>query len=802
MTSRPIQSLVLGLALGAAALPGIAAGADPAAAPARGAEHRHTNRLIHSANPYLLLHAHNPVDWYPWGPEALDRAKKEDKPIFLSVGYSTCYWCHVAEKVLYSDPAIAALMNQWFVNVKVDREERPDLDRIYMLATQLMTGRGGWPNNVFLTPDMKPFFAGSYFPPADDPSGRPGFPTIMKAIHERWTADRKRVTDQAARVFLAMQQAQRPDISRAPVPVKPAEWLARAREALVRGFDPDNAGFFRGGGPKFPHEPMLELLRTDYRVNRAEESLSMLRKALDAMAYGGIRDHLAGGFHRYSTEPTWSVPHFEKMLYDNAQLLRLYAETYQITWDPLYKAVALELSNYFDREMSAPEGGLFTAQDAEVNREEGASYAWTRAEIVSILGAADAQRFFQVYDLTLMARPRGQAGMGDPVGVLRVRTDFAKARGNAALLQSLNELAALRARLLDVRNRRPQPLRDDKIVVGINGLAIEALVRSAQILGTPRDLAAARRAADRIWAVAYDPASRRLRHQIFQGRAQTDAYLEDYAHLGNGLMALYDATQDATARARASALADDLLRRFGRPDGGLSTTPNEKDLLLPPQDDGDGVYPSGTSAAVALFLRVGAATGEARYGEAASRVVASLGDELQRSPAGWSALVATVSARTPATQSVIASTGTAASFPGPPQGLKLPSTADHVRITASAATRDDHDEIVATLHIDKGWHVNANPASFDFLVATTVTFAGPSPSDLAYPSSVRIKPRFAPDGLDVYEGQARVVATFPPGTLTQFRDIRATIRTQACSNEVCLPEATFHVTVPQNPVPR
>jgi len=802
MTSRHIRSLVLGLVLGAAALPGIAAGGDPAAAPGRGAEHRYTNRLIRSANPYLLLHAHNPVDWYPWGAEALERAKKEDKPIFLSVGYSTCYWCHVAEKVLYSDPAIAALMNQWFVNVKVDREERPDVDRIYMLATQLMTGHGGWPNNVFLTPDMKPFFAGSYFPPTDDPSGRPGFPTIIKAIREHWTTDRGRITGVATRAFQAMQQAQRPEGPRPAGPARPAEWLARAREALARGFDPDNAGFFRGNGPKFPHEPMLGLLLTDYRVNRTEDSLRMLRKALDAMAYGGIRDHLAGGFHRYSTEPTWSVPHFEKMLYNNAQLLRLYAETYQITRDPLYKAVALELSNYLNREMSAPEGGLYTAQDSEVNGEEGASYAWARPEIISVLGAQDAQRFFQVYDLTLMARPGGQAGMGDPVGVLRVRADLTKSRGNTTTAQSLNTLPALRARLLDARNRRPQPLRDDKILVGINGLAIEALVRSAKILGTPRDLAAARHAADRIWAVAYDPRARRLRHRIFQGRAQTDAFLEDYALFGNGLMALYDATQEVPWRSRAAALADDLLRQFVRADGGLSTTPNEKDLLLPPQDDGDGVHPSGTSAAVALLLRLGTTTGESRYAAAAARVVASLDAELQRSPAGWSALVATVKTQTPEKQRVIASTGTAARTPGSAPALTLPNTADHVRITTTAAAKGDHDEIVATLHIDEGWHVNANPATLDFLIPTTMTFAGPPPSDLAYPPSVRITPTFAPDGLDVYEGQARVVATFPRGTLTQSQDIRATIRTQACSNEVCLPEATFHMTVPPNPVPR
>ncbi len=789
MTSRPIQSLVLVLVLGGAVLPGMAAGAEPVATAGRPGEHRYTNRLIDSANPYLLLHAHNPVDWYPWGPEALARAKKEDKPIFLSVGYSTCYWCHVAEKTLYSDPAIAALMNQWFINIKVDREERPDVDRIYMLATQLLTGHGGWPNNVFLTPDMQPFFAGSYFPPNDHPSGRPGFVTIMKAIHQRWTADRKHVTDVSLRVVRAMQQAQRPESARQAGPARPAEWLPRAREALARGFDPDHGGFSRDDGPKFPREPMLGLLLTDYRVNRAEASLRMLRKVLDAMAYGGIRDHLAGGFHRYSTEPTWSVPHFEKMLYDNAQLLRLYAEAYQITGDPLYRAVALELSDYLNDQMSAPDGGFYTAQDAEVNGEEGASYVWTRAEIVSLLGGRNAQRFFTVYDLTIIARPPGQATMADPAGVLRLRADLAKKRGNADLLTSVNRLSPLRGRLLAARNRRPQPLRDDKIVVGINGLAIEALVKAAQILGTPRDLAAARRAAEKIWALAYDPGARRLKHQIFKGRAQTEAYLEDYALVGNGFMALHDATGEAAWRARATVLADDLLRHFGRPDGGLATTPNEKDLLLPPQDDGDGIHPSGTSAAVALLLRLASAAGETRYATSAARVVASLGEDLHRSPAGWSALVAAVSSQPAATQRLIAA-------PDSPEPFKLPNTADHVRVTASAASKGDHDEIVATVHIAEGWHVNANPASFDFLIPTTVTFTGLSPSGLTYPPPARLVPKFAPDGIDVYTGQARVVATFPRGALKEAGDLRATVRTQACSDEVCLPEATFQVTVP------
>jgi uncharacterized protein YyaL (SSP411 family) len=416
---------------------------------------KYTNRLIHSNDPYLLLHAHNPVDWYPWGPEALARAKRENKPIFLSIGYSTCYWCHVAERTIYSDPEIAKLMNQWFINIKVDREQRPDLDEIYMLATNLMTGQGGWPNNVFLTPDLKPIFAGSYFPPADDALGRPGFPTVLRTIHEAWTAHRQDVIASADRVFKVMQQARQEKPGAAEA--SPAAWLTQARKAWLQRFDSEHGGFPSGDREmKFPHESVLEMLLADYRITHNPEDLEVLTQSLNAMALGGIYDHLGGGFHRYSTEkPGRSA--FRKMLHDNAQLLTIYAEAYQLTQDPLYRYIAEDMREYLTRHMAAPEGGFYTAQDAEVQGEEGASYLWTRKEITSILGAEAAQRFFKVYALTPMPAQSGETVLsGEERGVLRVDVSMMK-RGrkvDSATIKMLSDLAPLRQKLLAARDRR------------------------------------------------------------------------------------------------------------------------------------------------------------------------------------------------------------------------------------------------------------------------------------------------------------------------------------------------------------
>jgi uncharacterized protein YyaL (SSP411 family) len=335
------------------------------------------NRLIHSASPYLLQHAHNPVDWYPWGEEAIAKAKKENKLIFLSVGYSTCYWCHVAERTIYSNPAIAALMNRWFVNIKIDREERPDLDKTYMLARQLLTGSGGWPNNLFLTPDLKPFFAGSYFPP-EDREGVNGFPTILKLIHEDWQKNPATIKEVAAQVYDALSRLHDAGDQTATVlKIRPADWLAKARDRLLEQRDTKYGGFDGGHGTKFPQPPVINLLLTDYRLNGTVESLQAAGEMLNAIALGGIRDHLGGGVHRYSTEPTWSVPHFEKMLYDNAQLIGLYADYYAIARQPLARAMATDIAAYLTERMQAPKGGFYTAEDADIEGKEGETYVWT-----------------------------------------------------------------------------------------------------------------------------------------------------------------------------------------------------------------------------------------------------------------------------------------------------------------------------------------------------------------------------------------------------------------------------------------
>jgi len=365
-------------------------GATSAAQPPASA-YPYTNRLIHSLDPYLLLHAHNPVDWYPWGAEALAKAKKENKPIFLSIGYSTCYWCHVAERTIYSNPRIAQLMNQWFVNVKVDREQRPDIDQLYMSARQIMTGNGSWPNNLFLTPDLKPFYAGSYFPPADEPAKGPGFPTVLRMLHESWLKERPKVDSVAQEVFTDLRQANQRAMNDAAAKIDPGSWLADARDTLLQMMDHRHGGIADSGGTRFPRSPELGLLLTDYQANHDEAALSALTETLDAIAYGGIHDHLAGGFHRYSTEPTWSIPHFEKMLSDNAQLLGLYTRSFQLTGNPLYRAQALATAHYLESDMMAVGGGFYGAQDAEVNGVEGASYLWTRNQIASVLGEAETQ---------------------------------------------------------------------------------------------------------------------------------------------------------------------------------------------------------------------------------------------------------------------------------------------------------------------------------------------------------------------------------------------------------------------------
>jgi uncharacterized protein YyaL (SSP411 family) len=738
------------------------------------------NLLALEASPYLQLHAHNPVDWYPW--EAFARARAENKPVFLSVGYSTCYWCHVMEREVFSDPAIAAQMNAHFISIKVDREERPDIDDIYMKATQLLTGSGGWPNSVFLTPDAKPFYAGTYFPPEDD-RGRPGFPSVLRSLHEAWTNQPEKVLAAALQITQRIEALNDPgDAERSPPP--PAdEGMRQALAKLRSGFDAEHGGF--GRRQKFARPPTLGLLLTELERRRDPEIEAMLVRTLDAMALGGINDHLADGFHRYSTEPTWSIPHFEKMLYDNAQLASVYARAYALTGRPLYARVVERTLAYLDREMSLPEGGFASAQDAEVDGEEGASYVWSRAGIERVLGAEQAEAFLSVYELVPMPEHPES-------GVLRVRLPLAEllerahASDAAALLARFD---VARAALLARRATRPQPLRDDKVLAAWNGLAIRGLVDAAAALGRPEYLRRAERAAHFVLARLLTQEGA-LRRSYIAGQAREDGVLDDYAFVADGLLALGHATGDPRWLAAARRLADVLLARFeDATGGGFFLTPEDSSLLVRPKPFEDGALPSGNGVALRVLRSLAAGVEGERYAAAADGIESSAGALLLRAPDALPTTLAALASTPGPGAAGIARAGArpeaehARSDPVDP--FRLPRSEDHVRARLVSTADADRAGLVVRIAIDEGWHVNANPASFPFLVATSVEpLEGNAVVAARYPEGRDFRPGFAPRAIRVYEGTVEIPVRLQGGVSAPKR---LALRFQACDATRCLP---------------
>jgi uncharacterized protein YyaL (SSP411 family) len=615
------------------------------------------NHLAGETSPYLLQHAQNPVDWYPWGPEALARARAEDRPIFLSIGYAACHWCHVMERESFEDPRTAARLNAEFVPIKVDREERPDLDAIYMAAVQAMTGLGGWPMSVFLTPDGRPFYGGTYFP-ASRGLGIPAFRDVLEAVSAAWRERRGELEALAERLSASITASNRlppadsPEdalsaalsgggVSAAVAPgpgeaagpslrsaaadqaVEPAvvprpagraqaverRLLARAVTALASSFDRVNGGW--GGAPKFPQPAVIELLLAWHAASGDALALASAERSLYAMASGGIHDQVGGGFHRYSTDARWLVPHFEKMLYDNAQLARAYVHAFALTGNPRHARVAGRTLDYLRREMTVPEGLFAASQDADTGGVEGATYTWTRAELEAALGA----------DAPLLADALGATAEGNWEG----RNVLHRARDVASLaaLHGLDgpvveaRIGEGLQRLLMVRAHRPQPLRDDKALAAWNGLAIAALADSARVLGRAEDLAAGIRAADAALRLLRDPGGR-LWRSWKDGRAVLPGYLEDYALLADGLLALYEATFDERWFVAARQLGDLVVSLFADPAGGFWDTAADHEVLFTrPRQLEDGAIPSGGAAASLLLLRLAALTGKERYRVAA-----------------------------------------------------------------------------------------------------------------------------------------------------------------------------------------
>ena len=775
---------------------GAAVKQQPASSPATTVpHHKHTNRLAGESSPYLLQHAHNPVDWYPWGPEAFAAARAQDRPIFLSVGYSTCYWCHVMERQCFEDERIAALMNRLFVNIKVDREERPDVDALYMNAVQLMTRHGGWPMSVWLTPDLKPFYGGTYFPP-QDMHGRPGFPTILTAIDDAYRNRRAVVEQQADDIVDVLRQVAVPLAPRAKVTIDQrlvTDLVARSTD----DYDPAHGGF--GAAPKFPRETLLEFLLVYCRGDgnaAAESQISDLRSrilkqvlhTLDAMADGGIRDHLGGGFHRYSTDARWLVPHFEIMLYDNAMLAWCYVEAYRQTQDVRYAEVAREVFDFIRRDMTAPGGAFYTAFDAEVDAMEGGSYLWTKDQVESVLGAEDARLFNRVYGVDRgpnFADPHH--GDGTPThSILYLPQPLPKAVPDE---RDRARLPEMRGKLLAARKLRKQPLLDTKVITSWNALMVRALAHGGSVLQDDGLIAAAQRAADAI-LTSHRAADGTLYRTSRDGVAKHPGFLDDYAFLAQALLDLANAGGGERYRDEARAVAAVMGARFGDPDAGgfFYTAADAPDLIVRQKTAVDTPLPSGNAVAAMVMQDLGQPA-------VARDTLVTFAESLRSSGEGMSSLALAaheylrgnlpISVHPPATRP--ATTTGPASQPSPVQ-----QAADAVQLTADWVSPT---ELRATVTVAAPYHVNAHEPLDRDLVPTQLAVVGEgiAVARIDYPPGADRAFAFSDRPLRVYDGTFAVTVTLrapvPPGT-----PVRLSLQYQACDESACLAPVTRSIT--------
>ncbi len=587
------------------------------------------NHLANETSPYLLQHVNNPVDWHPWGPEALALSKKLKKPIFLSIGYSACHWCHVMEHESFENEAIAKSLNEKFVCIKVDREERPDLDQIYMNAVQMMTGRGGWPMSVFLTPELKPFYAGTYWP-AKRSRGMPGFDEIIEGVANAWETNREAVVNTSNKLTAELgkiDQHGRGELSE--------KLIAGAAEQFRQTFDSTYGGF--GSAPKFPSPMGLQLLLRVWHRKRDKQALKMVTVTLDRMAAGGIYDHLGGGFARYSVDARWLVPHFEKMLYDNSQLAATYLEAYQATGDENYARVVRETLDYTLRDMTDEAGGFYSTEDADSEGVEGKFYVWTPAQLREVLGDAAAATFAKVYDVT-------DHGNFEHANILNLpKTIDEQARTSGRKIEELRqELAESRVKLFAAREPRIHPAKDDKVIVAWNGLMIDAMARAGAVLDEPRYIDAAAKAADFLLN-SLQRKDGRLLHTWRNRQAKLDAYLDDYTNLANGLLSLYEATFDARHLDAAIALMQTVLDHFADAKGGFYYTADDhEELIVRSKDFTDNAVPSGNAMAATVLVRLGKLSGKQSHLDAAEATMQQTVSLMQRAPSATSQMLLAV----------------------------------------------------------------------------------------------------------------------------------------------------------------
>ncbi len=585
---------------------------------------KHSNRLINETSPYLLQHAHNPVDWHPWGDEAFERARAEDKPVLVSIGYSACHWCHVMEHESFESEEIARQMNEHFINIKVDMEERPDVDQIYMTFVQMTTGRGGWPMNVFITPDKLPFFGGTYFPPAPR-HGMPSWPQILDSIAEAWRERRDELMHSANEILGELRRVSLTEIGGSALS---DETLDTAFQSFVRSFDAVNGGW--GGAPKFPSAMGMEFLLRYWKRTGNENALKMVEFTAQKMADGGIYDQLGGGFHRYSVDAVWLVPHFEKMLYDNAQLARIYLHLYQITKNEAYKTNASEILDYVRREMTGPEGGFYSTQDADSEGEEGKFFVWTPAEVESLLGEEDGSIFSFYYDIS-------DDGNFEGTNIPNKRFTIAE---TASAMRTTEERVAEvitigREKLFAEREKRIKPFRDEKVITAWNGLMLAAFAEAAAIFNNDEYLDTARANAD--FALSELLNDGRVIRTWKDGRGKLNGYIEDHANLADGLIELFKVTGDVKYFDAARTLADNMITEFWDEESGgfFFTSKDHEELIVRNKDFYDNATPSGNSVAADVLSKLAKLTGEENYWAFASATLRIAVGQVRRHPQGF-----------------------------------------------------------------------------------------------------------------------------------------------------------------------
>lgn len=608
---------------------------------------KHTNRLIDENSPYLLQHAHNPVDWYPWSDAAFAKAKQQDKPIFLSIGYSTCHWCHVMETESFENEHIAKIMNDHFISIKVDREQRPDIDSIYMNAVVTMTGSGGWPLSVFLTPDGQPFYGGTYFPPKDL-YGRPGFERVLLAIADAWKNERQDLIASAAKLTDSLKHTT--DATNA-TELSP-QILTNASNYFESIFDTENAGF--GQAPKFPQPTNLSMLLTYWHRTKNDHTLQMVERTLDTMAKGGIYDHLGGGFHRYATDPKWLIPHFEKMLYDQALLSKAYIAAYQATGKQQYAATAKDIFDYILRDMTDPAGGFYAAQDADSEGKEGTFYLWTPAQIDSILSTEQAEIFNTYYGVT----KAGNFEDGKTILSIITSKEHLAKHFNKPIEDIETILKQARAKTLSHRQTRIKPHLDDKVITAWNALMISSLAHGGTVLNEEKYIKSAARAANFILDTLHK--NNRLMRYYRNGRVTEKAFLNDYAFMIDALLTLYQADFDPNWLIKAKQLAGGMISLFADTEqGGFFLTGNDTPKLIArTKPHQDSVIPSGNSAAAMVLLKLSRLTMDTSYAGLAQKTLQTFSQQMHRGPGYSSAMLMALNYSLGPSQEIIIAAGT------------------------------------------------------------------------------------------------------------------------------------------------